>query len=62
MRRYMTAPNASTAENTALTRYQYALDVCRTARADHTRLNTAETKRALDATVAEVRAAESACA
>ncbi len=32
MRRYMTAPNASTAENTALTRYQYALDVCRTAR------------------------------
>ncbi len=60
MRHYMTTSTAT--ETPAMTRYQYALDVCRAARAAHTRLNTEETKRALDAAVAEVRAAESACA
>ena len=59
MRHAITTPAATS--TAAETRYAYALDVCRVARAEYTRLNTAETKRALDAAVAEVRAAEAAC-
>ncbi len=59
MRHAITTP--ATTSTAAETRYAYALDVCRAARAEHTRLNTAETERALETAVAEVRAAEAAC-